>query len=56
MPLDLIPDFVPVIGHLDDVLIVGGLAALALWLIPGEVRRECRLAARAPAESDGKQP
>lgn len=42
MPIDLVPDFVPVLGQLDDVLIVGGLLALALRLIPPAVREECR--------------
>lgn len=44
-PLDIVPDFVPVLGHLDDVLIVGGLLALVLYLIPADVREECRKAA-----------
>ena len=34
LPFDLIPDFLPVIGHLDDVLIVPGLILLALRLVP----------------------
>ena len=42
MPFDLIPDFIPVIGHIDDLLIVPGLVALALWLIPPEIIMECR--------------
>lgn len=36
-PIDLIPDFVPVIGHLDDVVIVPLGLWLALRLIPPEV-------------------
>ena len=42
LPFDLIPDFIPIIGHLDDLVIVPGLVILALWLIPPDVMAECR--------------
>jgi uncharacterized membrane protein YkvA (DUF1232 family) len=41
-PVDLIPDFIPVLGYLDDVLILPGLIALTIRLIPAEVFAECR--------------
>jgi uncharacterized membrane protein YkvA (DUF1232 family) len=42
LPFDLIPDFIPVIGHLDDLIIVPVLVILALKLIPQDVVDECR--------------
>jgi uncharacterized membrane protein YkvA (DUF1232 family) len=41
-PLDLIPDFVPVLGYLDDLLIVPLGVALALRMIPQDVLDGCR--------------
>ena len=41
-PVDLIPDFIPVLGLLDDVLLVPFLIALAVKLIPAAILEECR--------------
>ena len=41
-PIDLIPDFIPVIGLLDDVILVPVLITLAVKLIPADVFAECR--------------
>ena len=45
-PIDLIPDFIPVLGYLDDVLLLPGLVTLTLRLIPEEVLTECRIKAQ----------
>lgn len=41
-PVDLIPDFIPVLGYLDDLLIIPLGIKLALKMIPSEVMEECR--------------
>ncbi len=46
-PIDLIPDFVPVLGYLDDLVIVPAGIALALRLIPAEVMTEARSRSRS---------
>jgi uncharacterized membrane protein YkvA (DUF1232 family) len=48
-PIDLIPDFIPVLGQLDDLVLVPLGIALAVWLIPPPVMAECRAAADAAA-------
>ncbi len=45
-PIDLIPDFIPVLGYLDDLILVPAGIALALKMIPAEVRQEARQAAQ----------
>lgn len=45
-PIDLIPDFIPVLGYLDDLLIVPLGILAAVKLIPGDVMAELRAKAR----------
>jgi uncharacterized membrane protein YkvA (DUF1232 family) len=44
-PIDIIPDFIPVIGHLDDVIIVPALFLMARWMIPPVVMQDAHVAA-----------
>src|SRR5687768_10738683 len=41
-PIDLIPDFIPVLGYLDDLVLVPLGVALVVRLIPADVLAECR--------------
>jgi uncharacterized membrane protein YkvA (DUF1232 family) len=50
-PIDLIPDFIPVLGYLDDLVLVPLGIALALRLIPAEVMDAARQQARAELAS-----
>jgi uncharacterized membrane protein YkvA (DUF1232 family) len=52
-PIDLIPDFVPVLGYLDDVVLIPMGIALAIKMIPPPVLAECRVRAQE-ALSSGK--
>jgi uncharacterized membrane protein YkvA (DUF1232 family) len=52
-PIDLIPDPIPVLGYLDDLVLVPLGVALALKMIPQTVLGECREKAQA-AMSQGK--
>jgi uncharacterized membrane protein YkvA (DUF1232 family) len=49
-PIDLIPDFIPVIGYLDDLVIVPLGLWLVIALIPDQVMSECRARATEAAE------
>jgi uncharacterized membrane protein YkvA (DUF1232 family) len=46
-PIDLIPDFVPVLGYLDDLVLVPLGITLAIKMIPARVMAECRERAQA---------
>lgn len=46
-PIDLIPDFIPILGYVDDLLIVPAGLFLVVKLIPPDVMAEHRVTARA---------
>jgi uncharacterized membrane protein YkvA (DUF1232 family) len=46
-PIDLIPDFIPILGYLDDLIVVPLGITLILRMIPAEVLEECRVRARS---------
>ena len=51
-PIDLIPDFIPVFGYLDDMILLPLGIALAIKLIPDEVWEECKAEARTRLNSN----
>lgn len=44
-PIDLIPDFIPVLGYLDDIIILPVLILLSIKLIPSEIMEQSRIEA-----------
>ena len=49
-PIDLIPDFIPVIGLLDDMVLVPLGVVLVRWMVPAQVMEECRVRAESAFE------
>jgi uncharacterized membrane protein YkvA (DUF1232 family) len=45
-PIDLVPDFIPVVGHLDDLVVVPLMVYAAVKIIPDEVVVDAREAVR----------
>lgn len=55
-PIDLVPDFIPVLGYLDDVLLLPVLMWLTLRLIPADVLADCRAQAEEWLAREGRKP
>jgi uncharacterized membrane protein YkvA (DUF1232 family) len=55
-PIDLIPDFIPVHGYIDDVLLLPGLIWLAIRLLPPQVLADCRNQADSWMTAQGAKP
>ncbi len=55
-PIDLIPDFIPVLGYLDDVLLLPALIWLAIRLLPPPVLADCRRQAEEWMLARGAKP
>lgn len=46
-PIDLIPDFIPLLGYLDDIIILPLLAGVAIKLIPAHIMTACKTEAQS---------
>ena len=55
-PIDLIPDFIPVLGYLDDVILLPVLIWCTVRLLPPDVLAECRQQAEAWIAADKAKP
>lgn len=55
-PIDLVPDFIPVLGYVDDILLLPGLIWLAARLIPVRVLAACRVQADQWLEERQQKP
>ncbi len=53
-PIDLIPDFIPVVGYLDDLILIPLGIALLIKIIPKDILEECRV--RAEADLSKRKP
>jgi uncharacterized membrane protein YkvA (DUF1232 family) len=55
-PIDLIPDFIPVLGYLDELILLPAAIFLVLKLIPADVLAECRQQASRWSEENRGRP
>ena len=54
-PIDLIPDFIPVLGYLDDIILIPLSIALTIQMIPPDVLADCRDKARSLEDIPGNK-
>jgi uncharacterized membrane protein YkvA (DUF1232 family) len=52
-PIDIIPDFIPIVGLFDEVILLPGLIAIIIKLIPHDIFQDCKKEA-ANLWADGK--
>lgn len=55
-PIDLIPDFIPILGFVDDALLLPGLMWLAIKAMPPDLLTECRQKADDWMQNGGTKP
>ncbi len=55
-PIDLIPDFIPILGYMDDIILLPCLIWIAVRLIPSNVLAECRTNAAEWTTKEGRKP
>ncbi len=53
-PIDLIPDFIPFFGYLDDLVVLPVLTAMAIKFLPDEILEECRIMAENSSDIQKK--
>jgi uncharacterized membrane protein YkvA (DUF1232 family) len=51
-PIDLIPDFIPILGYLDDLILLPLGIVVALRMIPADVMKDCREQAQNSLQSN----
>jgi len=54
-PIDLIPDFIPVFGYIDDLVLIPFGIALLIRMVPKDVLEECRQKAQSPPANKPKR-